>query len=97
MKIWLAALILAAFACGGSSIQEVEGALIGLEGGITAVEQFTIVKPDGSRLRFIPGPNATFHGGPLGHLRDHLRVGSSIVVQYRVEGDVLIALEVDDA
>lgn len=97
MRIWLAAVLLVVIACGGNSMQEVEGALIELDGDISTVQRFTIVLTDGSRLQFVPGPDATFHGGPLGHLRDHLRTGSSVVVQYRVEGDVLVALEVDDA
>ena len=97
MRFWLAATLVTAFACGSSSVLEVEGALISLDGNITTVERFTIVKPDGSRLQFIPDPGATFHGGPLGHLADHLRTGSSVVVRYREEGDALVALEVDDA
>ena len=34
---------------------------------------------------------------PLAHLRDHLRSGVPVVVRYQVEGDVLVALGVDDS
>lgn len=67
-----------------------------MAGGLQDLESFTIVDETGRRFVFRPDAEATFHGGPLGHLRDHLRSGEPVVVRYRESGDMLIAVEVSD-
>lgn len=96
MRPLLLAVLVAIVACGGST-ESMTGVVLEVQGDLTNVERFTLIGADGARLEFEPEPGVTFDGGPLGHLRDHLRSGEAVVVRYRVEGDVLKAIEVADA
>ena len=82
--------------CGSAETRVAEGSVIDVVGGLTDLESFTIVDESGRRFVFTPNDDATFHGGPLGHLRDHLRSGEPVTVRYREGESLLVALEISD-
>ncbi len=84
-------------ACGGGT-DTVAGVVVDVTGDITTVERFVLRLPNGTDQQLTPAPGITFHdGAAIGHLRDHLRSGQSIVVEYEVlEDGTWIALSVDD-
>jgi hypothetical protein len=83
-------------ACGGSA-RVIEGRLAEVSGDLQTVESFVLLTDDGERLLFLADPAASFHGGPLSHIRDHLVSGEPVVVYYEERGDDLVATDVDDA
>ena len=84
-----AALVLAA--CGGGD-SVVEGRIIDFDGDLEQVRSFTLVTDDGESFDFVPASDATFHGGPLSHLRDHLVSGEPVAVFYdEVEGELVVS------
>jgi hypothetical protein len=87
-----------AAAC-GSDTPSVAGVVIDVTGDITTVEEFVLRLPDGSDQTFVPAPGITFHSGAsIGHLRDHMRSGQTIVIGYEILDDgTWVALNVDDA
>lgn len=95
MRSFLAAVLVTMAACGGS-VDTATGVVIDVRGGLTTVEHFTLISEAGVQLEFEPEPGATFDGGPLGHLRDHLRSGQPVEVLYRAEGGILRAIEISD-
>ena len=71
------------------------GIVISVDGDLTTVRSFEVLS-DGDRLVFEPSPDGDF-AFPLGHLRDHLRTGEPIAVEYeRVDG-ALVAMRVSEA
>lgn len=88
-------LVVAMTACGGSA-SEVVGSLIEFDGDLSDVRSFTVLTEDGETMRFEPAADATFHGGPLSHLRDHLVSGAPIVVRFVERSGVLVATSVGD-
>ncbi len=92
------ALLVAVTACGGDN-DAVSGVVIDVAGDITTVEEFVLRLPDGSDRTFVPAPGITFHSGAaIGHLRDHMRSGQAIVIDYEILDDgTWVALNVDDA
>lgn len=82
----------------GSTDQAVVGVVVGVSGDITTVEEFVLRLEDGADQVFVPAPGITFHdGAAIGHLRDHLRSGQTISVEYEVLDDgTWVALTVDD-
>lgn len=97
LRLVLAAVLLVLAACGDSP-QRARGVVIEVEGGLTEIEGFLLRLPDGSDLRFVPADGILFHGdAPLGHIRDHLRSGEPIEVEFEVLSDgTAVALEVSD-
>ncbi len=96
----LLALLVVGSACGGGEeLPTAEGVVIGVDGGLTDVQSFTIRTTDGSDLTFQAPDDLLFHGsGPLGHLRSHLTSGVPVIVTYEARADgSLAAIEVDDA
>lgn len=74
------------------------GIVIDVAGDLTATTAVTILDGDGMQLVFVPSADATFHGGPVGHIRDHLLSGLPVVVNYIVLADgTLEANSFDDA
>ena len=70
----------------------VEGRITAFDGDLSEVRSFTLVTEDGDSLEFVPGPGASFHGGPLSHLRDHLVSGEPVVVFYdEVDGRFVVS------
>jgi hypothetical protein len=93
----LAAALVAIAACGTTG-QEVSGVVVEVTGDITTVEQFVLRLPDGTDQAFVPAPGITFHSGAaIGHLRDHMRSGQAIVIDYEILDDgTWVARHVDD-
>lgn len=74
---------------------QLTGIVIAVDGDLTEVRSFEVLS-DGERRVFEPAPDGDF-AFPLSHLRDHLRTGDPIDVEYeRVDG-VLLATHVSDA
>lgn len=74
------------------------GIVIDIAGDLTATTSVTIIDGDGTQIVFVPSAEATFHGGPVSHIRDHLLSGLPLVVDYVVAGDgTLEAISFDDA
>lgn len=83
-------------ACGGSD-KAVEGRLAEVDSDLLVVRSFVLLTDDGERLDFTVEPGATFHGGPLAHIRDHLLSGESVVVFYEERDGGLVATGVEDS
>lgn len=97
---WIAALVLALgllVACGGGGSRQIVGVVTAIDGDLQGVETFTLRTAEGEDLTFTPAPDATFHGGPLTHISDHLRSGVPVSVEFREEEGRLVATEVGDA
>lgn len=74
---------------------QVSGLVVAVDGDLTEVRSFEVLS-DGDRFVFVPSPEGDF-AFPLPHLRDHLRSGDPVAVEYeRVDG-VLLATHVSDA
>jgi hypothetical protein len=71
----------------GADSLEATGVVVALDGGLEAVDSFTIVLSDGSELTLIPEPDLLFEGGPLSHLRDHLLSGTPVGVVYSIDAE----------
>lgn len=82
----------------GSSNETISGVVVDVTGGITTVEEFVLRLSDGTDQAMVPAPGITFHdGAAIGHLRDHLRSGQTIVIEYEILDDgTWVALDVDD-
>ncbi len=73
------------------------GIVIDMAGDLAATTGVTILDGDGVQIIFVPSADATFHGGPVSHIRDHLLSGLPVVVEYRVLGDgTFEAISFDD-
>jgi hypothetical protein len=94
-------LVVALAACGGGD-QRVTGTVVAVEGDLATVTSFD-VQVEGGRMTFVPEPGLTRfaadesgEGAHLTHLRDHLRDGHPVIVTYRVEDGVNVAIRVED-
>jgi hypothetical protein len=68
--------------------QTARGIVIEVEGTITEIEGFLLRLPDGATIRLRPADGVLFHdNAPIGHIRDHLRSGETIEVEYEVLDD----------
>lgn len=74
---------------------QLTGIVIAVDGDLTTVHSFEVLS-DGDRLVFEPSPDGDF-AFPLAHLRDHLRTGEPIAVEYESVDGVLLAMRVSDA
>lgn len=83
---------------GAPEVLTATGVVIDVSGDLTATTAITILDGDGTQMVFVPSTDATFHGGPLSHIRDHLLNGLPVVVDYVVLADgTLEAISFDDA
>jgi len=74
---------------------QLTGIVIAVDGDLTEVRSFEVLS-EGDRFVFEPSPEGDY-AFPLSHLRDHLRSGEPVAVEYeRVEG-ILKATRVNDA
>ena len=74
---------------------QLTGIVTAVDGDLTTVRSFEVLS-DGDRLVFEPSPDGDF-AFPLAHLREHLRTGEPVAVEYeRIDG-VLMATLVKDA
>lgn len=94
MKLAIALLVVAA-AC-SSTGRVVEGRLIEVQGDLSAIESFVVLTSDGESFEFVADAAATFHDGPLSHIRDHLISGEPIVVSYTERDGQRVATGVED-
>jgi len=101
ITVRLLALVLVAaalMACAGGD-SRVTGVLTDVDGDLTTVESFEI-QSGGERLRFVPDDGLDVFGDdgtPLSHLFEHLQTGDPVRVTYRVDGDVKVAILVEDS
>lgn len=94
----LAAALLAAAlvtACAGGS--SVTGIVVEVDGTISNVRSFVLRTTEGEELTFVPAAGIDFNDAPLSHLRDHLRSGEPVRVDYEERDGALIAERVTDA
>ncbi|MEE8331988.1 MAG: hypothetical protein V3R84_09475 [Acidimicrobiia bacterium] len=96
MRAIAAVALVALVACGGSD-KAVEGRLAEVDSDLLVVRSFALLTDDGERLEFKVEAGATFHGGPIAHIRDHLLSGESVVVFYEERGGDLVATGVEDS
>lgn len=89
------ALLLTLGAC--SSGFRFEGIVVAVDGDLVTVRSFDVRAPDGEVRRFVPDEEATFDGGPLTHIRDHLRSGEPVEVDYVDRDGESLATDVRDA
>jgi hypothetical protein len=84
---------------GGTDGGTATGVVIDLEGDLTTVSSFVLRLPDGSDRTIVPAPGIRFHGdAAIGHLRDHLRSGAPVRIEYEVLDDgSWVARLVEDA
>lgn len=79
-------------------IESATGVVIDVRGNLSSIESFGIVLADSSSLHLEPEPGVLFDGeGPLSHLRDHLRSGQPVEVEFYRNGNRLMATAVGDA
>ena len=58
------------------------------QGGITEIEGFLLRLPNGETIRLRPADGVLFHDdSPIGHIRDHLRSGEPVEVEYEILDD----------
>lgn len=81
-------------ACSEPSVDQVTGIVTSIDGDLTTVSAFEMFA-DGRTWRFEPASNGDF-AFPLPHLRDHLRAGDPIVVDYSENSGTLIATAIND-
>ncbi len=78
-----------------STSGQLSGIVIDVEGDLTEVQSFEVLS-DGERFIFEPARDGEF-AFPLPHLREHLRTGEPVAIEYeRIDG-VLMAMRVSDA
>lgn len=78
-----------------SDTGQLTGLVTAVDGDLTTVRSFEVLS-DGDRFSFRPAPDGDFDF-PLVHLRDHLRTGDPIAVEYQLIDGSLIASRVTDA
>ena len=74
---------------------QLTGIVTAVDGDLTTVQSFEVLS-GGDRLVFEPSRDGDF-AFPLAHLRDHLRTGEPIAVEYENIDGVLTAMRVSDA
>lgn len=92
--IGLIAVAAVALALIPSDSGQLTGIVTAVDGDLTEVRSFEILS-DGDRFVFEPSPDGDF-AFPLPHLRDHLRSGEPVAVEYERGDGVLIAMSVTD-
>jgi hypothetical protein len=93
--IGLVAVAALALALLPSDSGQLTGIVIAVDGDLTTVRSFEVLS-DGDRFVFEPSAEGDF-AFPLAHLRDHLRTGEPIVVEYESVDGAILAMRVSDA
>ena len=93
----LAAVTVVVVACSGPQ-QRVDGVVVAVDGGLSAVVGFELVTTAGERLAFVPDPDLDRFddGAPLSHLTEHLSTGIPVRVVYEERSGVLVAVALSD-
>lgn len=79
-----------------SSPETAAGLVVDVQGDLTSVQSFSLRTGQGDVVRFVPAEDADFDGGPLSHIRDHLRSLEPVVVTYEDREGTLVAIAVAD-
>ncbi len=95
LLIGLVAAAALALALMPSDSGQLTGIVTAVDGDLTTVRSFEVLS-DGDRLVFEPSPEGEF-AFPLVHLRDHLRTGEPVTVEYENVDGVRMATLVTDA
>ena len=70
------------------------GVVVNVESSsIARASGLTVRGPDGREYRFRVDPSLDWTPG---HLREHMALGEPVVVEYRREGDDLLAVRIED-
>lgn len=89
----IAALVFLAGACNQTSGTTV-GSVTEVEGSLTDVVSFTILAA-GTEIEFLPIPGQVYDFA-LPHLREHLRTGELVVVEWELRDGLRYALSLED-
>ncbi len=89
------ALLIVVAVTGGDGSGQLTGLVVAVDGDLTEVRSFDVLS-DGERTSFAPAPDGVFDF-PLGHLREHLRTGEPVTIEYEHREGVLTATRVSDA
>jgi hypothetical protein len=82
-------------ASGGEDSGQLIGIVVAVDGDLTRVESFELLA-DGDRTRFEPWADGEFDF-PLPHLRDHMRTGDPVVIEFERMDGVMMATRISDA
>ena len=93
--IGIAAVVLA-IAFRNSGPDAVTGVVVEVDGDLTSVASFVLRDADGAERRFVPESGIDFDGAPISHIRDHLRSGDAVRVEYEEREGSLVATAVTD-
>jgi len=86
--------------CGGTGANRTTtGVVIDVTGDLATVDDFVVRLPDGADQTIEPAPGIGFGADTaIGHLRDHLRSGAPVRIEYEVLDDGRwVALSIEDA
>lgn len=70
------------------------GVVTDVQGSLTEVESFKVLS-GGSEIEFLPIPGQNYEF-PLPHLREHLRTGESVIVDWEIREEERYALSIRD-
>jgi hypothetical protein len=70
-----------------SVIDVLHGVVVDIDGDLTTTHSFTILLDTGDEVILYPTAEATFHSGPMGHIRDHILSGVPVNVDYVILAD----------
>ena len=104
-SVALLVLLMLATACGSdtsasevSTVTEVTGVVVAVDGDLSEINSFSVVLGDGEILELVPEAGLLFDGDePLSHVRDHLVSGGPVAVEFYEDGENLICVAVGDA
>lgn len=91
--------LLVAGSCAGEE-RRVTGAVTGIIGDLAGITSFEVRPPGEDPITFEPDDDLDVFGDgttPINHLFEHVQTGQPVRVTYRVEGDVNVAVAVEDA
>ncbi|MDH3306158.1 MAG: hypothetical protein OEO77_01360 [Acidimicrobiia bacterium] len=71
------------------------GVVTAVDGDLIEVRSFTMQTTDGDSLVLVPAEDGSF-AFPLPHLREHLRAGDPVYVEWEEVDGTLVATVVDD-
>ena len=95
-RVWLACgLVATVLGCQlAPSTQRVRGVILAVEPqSVARAGAVTVRTVDGRELRFVVAAEVPWTPG---HLREHMASGEAVLVEYRTQGDDLLALRIDD-
>ncbi len=82
-------------ASGDQASGQITGIVVSVDGDLTEVRSFEVLS-NGDRIRLEPSADGEFDF-PLPHLRDHLRAGDPVAVEFERVNGALMATRISDA